>query len=294
MSDSIVTNSSRPRRSALYMPASNAKALEKAKTLRADCFIFDLEDAVAPDAKPKAREAAVIAARSKTYGAREILIRVNGLDTAWGRADLQAVAASGADGIVIPKTQSVDDVQRAEAMLRGSGAPPSLALWVMIESPLAVLNAAHITRASSRLAGLIVGTNDLAKNLHCAHPADRWTMMHALQQCVLAARAAGIAALDGVHLDLEDEVGLEKACRQGRDMGFDGKTLIHPKQIDAANAAYAPSVSELDRARRIVAAHAEAAAKGQGVTLVDGRLIEGLHVQEAQRLLAQADAIAAL
>ena len=294
MADSIVTASVRPRRSALYMPASNAKALEKAKTLRADCFIFDLEDAVAPEAKSAARAAAVAAAQSKAYGAREILIRVNGVDTPWFRDDLQAVAASGADGIVIAKVENAEDVQHAEAMLEGSGAPPALLLWVMIESPQAVLAAAAIARASPRLAGLIVGTNDLAKDLHCAHPADRWTMMYALQQCVLAARAAGIATLDGVHLDLDDEPGLEKACRQGREMGFDGKTLIHPKQIDAANAAFAPSTGELDRARRIVAAHAEAAAKGHGVTLVDGRLVEGLHVQEAQRLLAQAEAIAAL
>ena len=294
MPDLIVTNSSRPRRSALYMPASNAKALEKAKTLRADCFIFDLEDAVAPDAKPNARAAAVAAAQSKTYGAREILIRANGLDTSWGREDLQAAALSGADGVVIPKVQSADDVQRAEAMLQGSGAPSSLALWVMIESPQAVLSAADIARTSPRLAGLIVGTNDLAKDLHCTHPSDRWTMMLALQQCILAARAAGIAAIDGVHLDLEDEAGLEKACRQGRDMGFDGKSLIHPKQIDAANTAFAPSLAELDRARRIVTAHAEAASKGQGVTLVDGRLVEALHVQEAQRLIAQDEMIAAL
>lgn len=274
------------------MPASNAKALEKAKTLRADCFIFDLEDAVAPDAKPSARTAAVAAAQSKSYGAREILIRVNGLDTAWAKEDLQAVAASGADGVVIPKVQSAADVHQVIAMLQG--APSSLALWVMIESPQAVLSAAAIACASPRLAGLIVGTNDLAKDLHCAHPADRWTMMHALQQCVLAARAAGIMALDGVHLDLEDEAGLEKACRQGRDLGFDGKTLIHPKQIDAANVAFAPSSVELDRAQRLVAAHAEAASNGQAVTLVDGRLVEALHVQEAQRLLAQASAIAAL
>ena len=290
--DPIVTDRVRPRRSALYMPASNAKALEKAKTLRADCFIFDLEDAVAPDAKPSARTAAVAAAQSKSYGASEILIRVNGLDTAWAKEDLQAVAASGAEGVVIPKVQSAADVHQAIAM--SQGAPSSLALWVMIESPQAVLSAAAIACASPRLAGLIVGTNDLAKDLHCAHPADRWTMMHALQQCVLAARAAGIVVLDGVHLDLEDEAGLEKACQQGRDLGFDGKTLIHPKQIDAANVAFAPSSVELDRAQRIVAAHAEAASKGQAVTLVDGRLVEALHVQEAQRLLAQASAIAAL
>jgi citrate lyase subunit beta/citryl-CoA lyase len=219
---------------------------------------------------------------------------VNGLDTMWVRDDVQAAATSGAHGVAIPKVQSADDVQRAAAMLQGSGAPESLALWAMIESPQAVIAVADIARASPMLAGLIVGTNDLAKDLHCTHPADRWTMMVALQQCVLGARAAGIVVLDGVHLDLEDEAGLATACRQSRDMGFDGKTLIHPKQIDAANAAFAPSAAELDRARRIVAAYEDATSKGQAVTLVDGRLIEGLHVLEAQRLLAQADAINAL
>jgi len=290
----FVTNKARPRRSVLYMPASNAKALEKAKTLRADCFIFDLEDAVAPDVKVDARRGAVAAAASNAYGQREIIIRVNGLDTMWVRDDVQAAATSGAHGVAIPKVQSADDVQRVAAMLQGSGAPESLALWAMIESPQAVLAVADIARASPMLAGLIVGTNDLAKDLHCTHPPDRWTMMVALQQCVLGARAAGIVVLDGVHLDLEDEPGLATACRQSRDMGFDGKTLIHPKQIDAANAAFAPSATELDRARRIVAAYEDATSKGRGVTLVDGRLIEGLHVLEAQRLLAQADAINAL
>ena len=294
MSASIMATGARPRRSVLYMPASNSKALEKAKTLRADSYIFDLEDAVAPDAKADARAAAVTAVQSKAYGVREILIRTNALDTAWARDDIFAAARSGVDGVVIPKTQNAADVQRVDAMLHDAGAPASLALFAMIESPQAVLDAAAIARACPRLAGLIVGTNDLAKDLHCAHPADRWPMMHALQHCVLAARAAGIAILDGVHLDLNDEPGLEHACRQGRDLGFDGKTLIHPKQIEAANIAFAPSASEIDRARRIVAAHTEAMAKGQGVTLVDGRLVEGLHVLEAERLLAHAAAIAAL
>ncbi len=286
-----MTASDTPRRSALYMPASNARALEKAKTLDADMLIFDLEDAVAPEAKEVARDAAVAAVRGGGYGAREILIRANGPDTAWGAADLAAAASSGARGVVLPKVNTADDVKRAEIAL--AAAPPAFTLWAMIETPLGVLNLREIAAAGARLAGLIVGTADLAKDLRCAHPADRWPMLQALQMCVLAARAHGRAVLDGVHLDIADTDGFAAACRQGRDLGFDGKTLIHPSQIAGANAAFSPSAEDLARARRIVAAHAEAAAQGRGVTLLDGRLVEVLHVQEALRLIARADMIAA-
>lgn len=286
-----MTASETPRRSALYMPASNARALEKAKTLGADMLIFDLEDAVAPEAKEGARDAAVAAVRGGGYGAREILIRANGPDTAWGAADLAAAASSGARGVVLPKVNTADDVKRAEIAL--GAAPPAFTLWAMIETPLGVLNLREIAAAGARLAGLIVGTADLAKDLRCAHPADRWPMLQALQMCVLAARAHGRAVLDGVHLDIADTDGFAAACRQGRDLGFDGKTLIHPSQIAGANAAFSPSAEDLARARRIVAAHAEAAAQGRGVTLLDGRLVEVLHVQEALRLIARADMIAA-
>lgn len=286
-----MTASETPRRSALYMPASNARALEKAKTLGADMLIFDLEDAVAPEAKEGARDAAVAAVRGGGYGAREILIRANGPDTAWGAADLAAAASSGARGVVLPKVNTADDVKRAEIAL--GTAPPAFTLWAMIETPLGVLNLREIAAAGARLAGLIVGTADLAKDLRCAHPADRWPMLQALQMCVLAARAHGRAVLDGVHLDIADTDGFAAACRQGRDLGFDGKTLIHPSQIAGANAAFSPSAEDLARARRIVAAHAEAAAQGRGVTLLDGRLVEVLHVQEALRLIARADMIAA-
>lgn len=280
-----------PRRSALYMPASNARALEKARTLAADVLIFDLEDAVAPEAKPAARDAAVAAVKGGGYGPREILIRANGLDTPWCAADLAGIAASGAQGVVLPKVNSADDIRRAEASL--AGAPESLMLWAMIETPRGVLDAHQIAAAGTRLAGLIVGTADLAKDLRCAHPADRWPMLHALQTCVLAARAHDLAVLDGVHLDIADMSGFDAACRQGRDLGFDGKTLIHPCQIAGANAAFSPSADELARARRIVSAHAAAAAQGKGVTLLDGRLVEALHVREAQRVIAQAETIAA-
>jgi citrate lyase subunit beta / citryl-CoA lyase len=285
---------SRPRRSMLYMPASNPRALEKAKTIPADGLIFDLEDAVAPDAKPAARLAAVAAVTSKAYGRREVMIRANALDTPWSRDDLAAIATSGADGVVLPKVNSADDVRAAAATLKSAGAPETLGLWAMIETPRGVINAREIAGASPRLAGLCVGTADLAKDLHCAHPADRAPMLMALQTAVMVARAFDLYVLDGVHVDLDDAPGFDAACRQGRALGFDGKTLIHPKQVDVANAVFAPGTDEIERAKRIVAAHNEAAAKGQGVTLLDGRLVEVLHVAEAKRLLAYADDIAAL
>ena len=285
---------SRPRRSMLYMPASNARALEKAKNIPADGIIVDLEDAVAPDAKPAARAAAVAAVKSKSYGRREVMIRANALDTPWSRDDLQAIATSGADGVVLPKVNDANGVRTAVAILKGAGAPDEMGLWAMIETPLGVINAREIAAASPRVAGLCVGTADLAKDLHCAHPADRAPMLMALQTAVMVARAFGLYVLDGVHVDLDDAVGYEAACRQGRALGFDGKTLIHPMQVDVANAVFAPGTDEIERAKRIVAAHEDAAAKGHGVTLLDGRLVEVLHVAEAKRLLAFADDIAAL
>ena len=281
-------------RSLLFMPASNARALEKAKDLSADGLVFDIEDAVAPDAKPAARVAAVAAAQTQSYGHREVLIRVNGLGTEWFSDDIAAVATSSANGIIVPKVNGPADVRHVDDVLRIAGAPESLHLWAMVETPRGVLDAFAIAGACPRLVGLIVGTVDLAKDLHCAHPADRAPMLYALQSCVLAARAAGVLVLDGVHIDLEDAAGFAAACQQGYAMGFDGKSLIHPKQIAVANAAFAPSAGELARAQRIVAAHREAVGKGQGVTLLDGRLVEALHVREAERLLARAAAIAEL
>ena len=289
-----ITVNHRPRRSMLFMPASNARALDKAATLPADGLIFDLEDAVASDAKPAARVAAVAAANSARYGAREVLIRVNDLGSPWGEEDIALAASSAAHGLVLPKVNVANDIHRAEAALVRAGAREDLALWAMMETPRAVLSAADIAAASPRIAGLIVGTADLAKELRCAHPADRAPMLTALQLCVLAARAHNIAVLDGVHFDLTDAEGYAAVCRQGRALGFDGKTLIHPSQIDGANTIFAPSPEELARARRIIAAHDAALAKGEGVALLDGRLVEALHVEEAQRLLAHAAAIAAL
>ncbi len=290
---------SRPRRSMLYMPASNPRALEKAKAIPADGLILDLEDAVSPDQKPVARSAALSAIASKAYGRRELLIRVNAVDTQWCADDLAAAATSGADGIVLPKVNGPRDVQEVVRQLERAGAPDSLYICAMTETPRGVLAAADIanvnaTLSKPRLAGLMVGTADLAKDLRCTHPADRAPMLHALQHCVLAARAYGLWILDGVHIDLEDDAGFAAACRQGRDMGFDGKTLIHPKQVAGANEAFAPKPAEIERAKRIVEAHRIASAEGKGVTLLDGRLVEVLHVAEAERLLADARMIAEL
>ncbi|HTN53900.1 MAG TPA: CoA ester lyase [Anaeromyxobacter sp.] len=282
----------RPRRSVLYVPGANARALAKAGTLPADGLILDLEDAVAPSAKEAAR-AQVVAALAAGPAAPERLVRVNGLATPWGARDLAAVAAAGADGVCLPKVERPEEVVAAERALAAAGAPPGLALWCMIETPRGVLAAAEIAAASPRLAGLVAGTSDLAKDLGARPTAGRAEVLTSLGLLLLAARARGLAALDGVHLALDDGAGLEAACRQGRDLGFDGKTLIHPDQIAAANRAFAPSAAELAVARRIIEAHAEAEAAGRGVTVVDGRLVEALHVEAARRLVALAEAISA-
>ena len=283
----------RPRRSVLYMPASRASALEKARSLPADVLIFDLEDAVAPDAKADARAAAVAAAGSGSYGPREIVIRANGLDTPWGRDDLAAAATSGAHAVLLPKIESPVELRRADAVLRAAGAPDDLAVWVMIETPLGVLNVREIAGAGGRLDCLVLGTSDLAKDLTALHTPDRVAFLPALSLALMAARAYGLTALDGVHLDLADEDGFAAACAQGRTLGFDGKTLIHPRQVEAANRAFAPAEEEVAFARRVIEAHAAAEAEGKGVVLVDGRLIENLHVEMAHRTIALAEAIAA-
>ena len=283
----------RPRRSMLYMPGSNTRALEKARTLAADALILDLEDAVAPDAKDEARANVVVAARAG-YGRREVLIRTNGLTTAWGRADVEAAASSGADGVLLPKVESAETVLEAEAILKAAGAPESLLLWCMIETPKGVLRAESIAAATPRLGGFVLGTSDLAKDLRCLHTPQRLPFIASLNISILAARAYGLAVLDGVYLNLDDEAGFRAACEQGRELGFDGKTLIHPKTIAVANEVFAPSPADLAWAERIIAAYGEAQAQGKGVVVVDGKLIENLHVADAQRLLAEAEAIAAL
>lgn len=281
----------RPRRSVLYMPGSNARALDKARGLTADGLIFDMEDAVAPDAKPQARANVLEALVAGGYGRRELVVRVNALATPWGYDDLAAVACSEADAVLLPKVESADEVRKAEAVLVAAGAPPELALWCMMETPRGILHAEEIAQATPRMAVLVMGTSDLAKDLHCAHTPLRMPMITSLGLCLLAARATGLAILDGVHLDLSDDEGFRAACVQGRELGFDGKTLIHPKTIPAANEVFAPSADEVAWARRIMAAHAEATAEGRGVVVVDGKLVENLHVESARRTVALAEAI---
>lgn len=281
----------RPRRSILYMPASRSSALEKARTLPADGLIFDLEDAVAPDSKETARGQAVKACNSGAYGDRELVVRANGLDTPWGYDDIAAVAGTSADGVLIPKVESDATIRQVEDILDRNGAPDEMRIWVMLETPLGLLRAESIASAGGRLEALVMGTSDLAKDLHAAHTPQRLPFITGLGLCLLAARAYGLTALDGVHLEIGDAAGFESACRQGLELGFEGKTLIHPSQVDVCNRIFAPSAEEVEWSRRVIDAHAAAAAEGSGVVLVDGRLIENLHVENARRVVALAEAI---
>ncbi|MGZ4772897.1 MAG: HpcH/HpaI aldolase/citrate lyase family protein [Ilumatobacteraceae bacterium] len=286
-------NLPRPLRSALYMPAANERALEKAKALPADAVIFDLEDAVAPEAKQSARGAACAAAASGEYGRRQLTIRCNGLDTPWGADDLAAIAASTAAAVVVPKVGSVAYLDEVAARLDAAGAPGSMTVWAMIETPTAIFDARAIA-AHPRVSVLVMGTNDLARELRLPLAAGRRALLPHLATTVLAAREAGKAILDGVFNDVKDVDGFTEECAQGVEFGFDGKTLIHPTQVDIANRAWAPSDADVDQARRVIAAFDEATAEGRGVVTVDGRMIENLHVVNAQRTLAIAEAIAAL
>ena len=275
------------------MPAANERALEKAKTIPAEALIFDLEDAVAPDAKDDARARACAIAKAGGYGGREITIRANGIGTAWHEADLKAIAEAGPDGIVIPKINSADEVLAIEAALLRHGAPEKTKIWAMLETPVAMLHAEEICSASERLTVLVMGTNDLAKELHAKRVADRQPLMAGLSLSLLAARATGKVILDGVFNDIKDEEGFMAECLQGRAMGFDGKTLIHPGQVAGCNEAFSPEEQEIELAVRIIAAFEEAERDGRGVVTVDGRMIENLHVDEARRVLAIRDAITA-
>ena len=262
-----------PLRSVLYVPGSNARALEKCCTLDADAVILDLEDAVAPSAKIEARSLVAAALASGGFGRRTTVARVNGADTPWGGDDLTAMAQAGADAVLLPKVASAQTVREAEAALVAAGAPETLALWAMIETPRGVLALDAIGGSSRRLSCLVAGTSDLTKDLGARASRERFEVLASLSLIVLAARAHGLVALDGVHLALDDAEGLELACRQGRDLGFDGKTLVHPLQIASANRAFAPTAEELSHARRIAAAHADAEAQGRGVVVVDGRVV---------------------
>ena len=281
----------RPRRSVLYMPSSNERALEKAKTLPCDALILDLEDAVAPDAKPAARAAACAAAASGEYGSREVTIRVNGADTEWHDDDLRAACAAGPDAVVVPKVNSADAVLTLVDAMASYGAPEHTSLWAMVETPVAMLHAEEIASASDRLTVLVMGTNDLAKELYAEHVPGRLPLLAGLGLALLAARATGKAILDGVYNDVQDVDGFLAECRQGRELGFDGKTLIHPGQVDGANATFAPSEQAVEDARGILQAWEDGA--GSGVVTYRGRMIENLHVDTARRTLAIHDAIRA-
>lgn len=287
----IMIDLNRPRRSVLYMPGSKERALEKAKTLPADALILDLEDAVAPDEKVKARDLVCNAVHEGGYGARELVIRINGLDTEWGQDDLLAASAVAPDAILIPKVDSGEMLLSIENVMNASGAPAETLIWAMMETPLGMLNAAEIAAATPRLGCFILGTNDLVKDLNAEHTPAREPIVTALGLCMLAAKAYGLAIVDGVYNAFKDEEGLRTSCVQGRAMGFDGKTLIHPAQIDVCNSVFSPDEAALDLARRQVEAFAEATAKGEGVAVVDGKIVENLHVETANRLLAKAEAI---
>ena len=284
----------RPRRSVLYMPGANERALEKAKGIPADALILDLEDAVAPDAKAEARARVCAAAASGEYGAKEIAIRINGIGTQWHADDIAAAAAASPNAIVVPKVNSADEVAQLVASFKAAGAPAHTKLWAMLETPVAILNAESIATASDRLTVLVMGTNDLAKELYVEHVPGRAPLQFGLQKCLMAARLAGKVILDGVYNDINDDGGFRAEALQGKQFGFDGKTLIHPSQVEPCNDVFAPSDDEIEHSRKVIAAFNEAQAEGRGVVTVDGRMIENLLVDNALRILAVADAIAAL
>ena len=272
-----------PLRSVLYMPSSNERALEKAKSIPCDALILDLEDAVAPDAKPAAREAACAAAASGEYGRRTLTIRVNSIGTEWHDADLVAAAQAGPDAVVVPKVGSAAEVRQLVSALEAAGAPDHTTLWAMVETPVAILDALDIARASERLSAFVLGTNDLVKELYAEHVTGRAPILPSLHQALLAGRAAGIAVLDGVYNDVSNVDGFLVECRQGRELGFDGKTLIHPGQVEGANQAFAPSEAAVEDARGIL--EAWEAGAGSGVVTYRGRMVENLHVESARRTL---------
>ncbi len=288
----------RPRRSALYMPGSNARALEKAKNVAADVVIMDLEDAVAPEAKAEARGQVMAAIGAGGFGRREVVVRINGQGTPWGRDDLAAAARSGADAVLLPKVERAHDLTTLAKALAEAGAPDTLQVWAMIETPLGILNVAAIAEASthvprSRLSCLILGTNDLVKETRAELDANRTAALYWLSATVTAGKAYGLDVLDGVYNNFKDGEGLARECRQGRQLGMDGKTVIHPDQIATANDVFAPSATEISAAEKIIAAFERPENKGQGVITLDGRMVELLHADMARRTIAIARAVAA-
>jgi citrate lyase subunit beta/citryl-CoA lyase len=281
-----------PLRSVLYMPSSNERALEKAKSIACDGLILDLEDAVAPDAKPAAREQAAAAASSGDYGRRTVTIRVNGIGTEWHDDDIVAAAQAGPAAVVVPKVNSAEEVHALVAALEKAGAPDHTRLWAMVETPEAIFNVREIAAASERLAVLVMGTNDLVKELYAEHVPGRAPLLTSLSLSLLAARAAGVQILDGVYNDVKDDEGFLAECAQGRQMGFDGKTLIHPGQVAPANEQFAPSPEAVEDARGLIQAWEDG--RGSGVVTYKNKMVENLHVESARRTLAIHDAVQAL
>jgi len=281
----------RPRRSMLYMPGSKPRALEKARGLAADALILDLEDAVPPAEKDAARDIVAEALTTGGYGARELIVRINGLDTDWGAADLAMVAKSNADAILIPKVESKAMTQEVVAMLEAERASADIAIWAMMETPLGILNALEIAQSNPKMAGMVMGTNDLVKELQATHAPGRAPVSTSLSLCLLAARATGLACIDGVYNAFKDDEGLRAECTDGCARGFDGKTLIHPAQLAIANESFGPTEGALAEAREQLAAFEAVEAAGQGVAVVNGRIVENLHVETAKRLIAESEAI---
>ena len=286
----------RPRRSCLYMPGANPRALEKAKSLAADTLILDLEDAVAPDAKEDARDTVCKAVKDGGYGKREIVIRINGLDTEWGLTDMKAAVEAGPDAILAPKVIDGGDIDRLDDAMSRAGAPKEMGLWVMIEMPKAILNIMDIAEAAgrTRLSAFVMGTNDLAKELRAVNDPDRTAFQSSLGLTMAAARAYDIVAIDGVYNDISSAEGLEREVQQGRLLGFDGKTLIHPSQIETTNRIFAPEEAAVQQAHDVIAAFADPANKGKGVLKVNGKMTELLHLEEARRIVAVDEAIKAM
>jgi len=282
----------RPRRSVLYMPGANERALEKAKGIDADALILDLEDAVSPDAKPEARDRVCAAVTSGEYGHRELAIRVNGIGTEWHAADIAAAAKAGPDAVLVPKVNSADEVRDLVASLEAAGAPAHTALWAMVETPIALLRAHEIAASHDRLTVIVMGTNDVVNETYGLHvPGRNPVVLTSLSIALLAARAAGKVILDGVYNDVKNLEGFDAEARQGREMGFDGKTLIHPSQVEPANAIFGPSHDDVEHAKAMIATFEEAKAAGQGVVTFNGRMVEELHVRDARRILAQHEAL---
>lgn len=287
-----MTSPVRPRRSVLYMPGSNARAMEKAATLPADAVILDLEDAVAPDAKETARAQVCAMVKARPFGKREVIIRINGLDTSWGQEDMAQAAAAAPDAVLVPKVSSGAEVAQANEQL--GAAPSSVALWVMIETPKSIFRVDEIAGAGGRLACFVMGTNDLVKEMRGQHTPAREGLTASMSLSVLAARAHGLAILDGVYNEIANAKGFEDVCVQGRAIGFEGKTLIHPSQIETCNRVFSPDKDEVARARAVIAAFALPENKGKGAISLDGRMVELLHAEIARQTVALADAIEAM